>query len=417
MKKILFYLLFVLTIQAQAQRNTIFSSQIKTLQLIVNQDWSAPPIVGLNTADQLEISFDELSHDYHAYRYILTHCDTNWQTSNLAESDYLSGFNDNEIESQESSINTSVLYTHYKVTLPNETVSFTISGNYKVTVYDEEEGDKDTPVFEAFFSVISPKVSIATTVSCNTLIDTNSTHQEVSFTINHKDYPISSPQSSIKVQVFQNRRWDNAVLTLQPTAIMNNQLRYEHNRQLIFDANNEYRRFEVVNLQIPLQGVEKINYFDPYYHTTLYTDKERRNYSYDRDQNGLRLIRYDQASDDAIEADYTFVHFTLASDEPLIDKTVYLQGAFTYDRFNKANRMKYNGTLRQYENTQLLKLGAYNYQYLTISGNNKKGSATPFENNFYETENEYLILVYDRPFGSRYDHLIGMQRISYAPNH
>lgn len=33
------------------------------------------------------------------------------------------------------------------------------------------------------------------------------------------------------------------------------------------------------------------------------------------------------------------------------------------------------------------------------------------EGNFYETENEYLILVYHRAFGERYDRLIGMQQV------
>ena len=32
---------------------------------------------------------------------------------------------------------------------------------------------------------------------------------------------------------------------------------------------------------------------------------------------------------------------------------------------------------------------------------------------FYETENEYLILVYHRPFGERYDRLIGVQQVYF----
>ena len=34
---------------------------------------------------------------------------------------------------------------------------------------------------------------------------------------------------------------------------------------------------------------------------------------------------------------------------------------------------------------------------------------------YYETENEYLILIYNRAFGERYDKLIGMQLVKFRP--
>ena len=47
----------------------------------------------------------------------------------------------------------------------------------------------------------------------------------------------------------------------------------------------------------------------------------------------------------------------------------------------------------------MLKQGYYNYYYDTPDDS--------VEGNFYQTQNEYLILVYARPIGSRYDSLVG----------
>ena len=77
--------------------------------------------------------------------------------------------------------------------------------------------------------------------------------------------------------------------------------------------------------------------------------------------------------------------------------------------------MKYNEETSSYESVQLLKQGAYNYLYLYVPDGSTKGETGPVEGNFYETENEYLILVYSRPFGERYDKLIGMKLVRYRP--
>ena len=255
-------------------------------------------------------------------------------------------------------------------------------------------------------------MNVSAQVSSDTEIDRNKTHQQVSFSIQYKGYPIRNPQNEVKVHVLQDNRTDNWVTNLHPSYIGPDQLRYEHNRALIFPAGNEYRRFEMVSTRYASQGVESIRYHAPYYHVTLRPDEPRLlNYSYDQDQNGRFVIRYDEAVDNTTEADYFFVHFSLLWENPLTEGNFYLQGAFTYDNFNEESRLKYNAEAHAYECTQLLKQGAYNYQYLYVAPGTTVGSTAQAEGNFYETENEYLILVYHRPFGERYDRLIGMQQV------
>ena len=75
--------------------------------------------------------------------------------------------------------------------------------------------------------------------------------------------------------------------------------------------------------------------------------------------------------------------------------------------------MKYNKEKYNYESVQLLKQGAYNYQYLFVPDKSSRGETGPTEGNFYQTENEYLILIYHRAFGERYDKLIGVKQLRY----
>jgi len=408
-KQLISYLLFIIALSSQAQRNEILSPHIQSLQIKVNNNWLAPPIINLDSDDVLEISFDELSHEYHRFQYVVSHCNADWTPSGLSEIDYLEGFNNNPVEEYQNSLNTTMLYTHYQVSLPNEQMKLKVSGNYILTIYDDSK-----PVCKACFSVIEKKVAISAKVSSNTDIDTNKSHQQVSFGINYSGYTIRDPQSEIKIKVMQNLRQDNCATNVLPSYVSPNELKYEYNKDLIFDAGNEYRRFEMVSVRYAARGIQGIRYFDPYYHATLFPDEVRiKNYSYDQDQNGRYLVRYDLATNNDIEADYLFVHFSLPWKEALPDGDFYLQGEFTHDNFNENYRLKYNPDTQSFETSQLLKQGAYNYQYLFVPAGSNKATGALTEGNYYETENEYLILVYHRPFGERYDHLIGMQQVYY----
>ena len=73
-----FVIIFLLSSQAQA-RSVIYHPQVKTLQVVVNQDWLSPPVMRLGSDDVLNIGFDELSHTFHRYIYKLERCETDWK--------------------------------------------------------------------------------------------------------------------------------------------------------------------------------------------------------------------------------------------------------------------------------------------------------------------------------------------------
>jgi hypothetical protein len=250
-------------------------------------------------------------------------------------------------------------------------------------------------------------------VTSNTDIDTNLSHQQVSFTLNYNSSEVVDPATEIKPYIYQNSRTDNAVALVKPIYVTPGRLEYVHNRQLIFPAGNEYRRFEVINMHYATQGVDRVTYFEPYYHATLLPDAPRRNYSFDMDHDGRYLIRYNMAQDTDIEADYLFVHFTL--DMPRrTGGAFYLTGEFAYNDFTSPYRMEYNTAEQCYEATVLLKQGAYDFMYLWVPDGSRVGQTAPAEGNFYEAENEYQVYIYHRPFGGRYDRLVATQQVKFA---
>ena len=376
------------------------SDMLNTLRTISNGDWERIPMITLGSDETIEFSFDEMSHEYHRFTYHIAHCDAQWKPSNLIESEYMEGFNDQPIEDWENSLNTTFDYTHYTLTLPNNDVTLKLSGNYRLSI---QEDGREVAWFR--FLISENMHNLSATVSGNTDIDTHKSHQQLDMKVSLNGLNVTNPDREIYTVVMQNRRSDNAVIDPKPTYNSGNMLTYEHCSDLIFPAGNEFRRFEIINMYDYFKNVDRISFHDPYYHATLIEDTRHHAYTFDYDHNGRYFIRYNQASDSDTEADYLFVHFNLAS-EPMNGGSLYVSGHFNGGNTGRKWKMEYNSQTRRYEATVLLKQGAYDYQYIWVPDGQTAGQTKPTEGDWYETKNEYLILLYYRQRGSRYDRLI-----------
>ncbi|MBR5276895.1 MAG: DUF5103 domain-containing protein [Bacteroidaceae bacterium] len=409
-KYLILIIFFICTTAINAQFARSMSGNIASLQMVLNNDWSKPAILTLGSDDELCLSFDELSHKYKRFTYRIIHCNSDWSTSELHQVDYIEGFNDRPIENWENSVNTTQLYTNYSFSIPNEDVRLKASGNYKIEIYDDEDDEEPVAVFA--FAVLEPKLHVSAKISGNTDIDTNETHQQLSFDVGIAGYNILTPAVDIKPVVYQNRRPDNCVSGITPTYITGTSLQYIYNEKLIFKAGNEYRRFELTDPYAPGQNVDRVEYAEPYYHAELYDDKVKYTYTNTRDENGRYFVNTLQGFGDPMAADYAAVHFTLNAP---YDGTgdYYLCGDFNGNFFGAANRMHYDEKSGAYRSVQLLKMGLYNYHYLWVPRGSHVGTTARAEGDFYNTENEYLILIYHRDFGGRHDKLVGMLQIKY----
>jgi hypothetical protein len=394
-----------MNIHSAAQRNMIFNNRIKTLQVVAGIRWLDMPIIALNSDEVINISFDDMTHEYHRYTYKIEHCEADWAPSKeLFESDYIDGFAEgNTIDDSQESLNTNELYTHYKLELPNERCKMKLSGNYKVTVYDENN-DKEK-MFEAFFMVNENLAGISMTSTSNTDYDINGLHQQLSIQLNYGNLSVTDWKKEIKTIVLQNGRWDNAVTNPTPQYIMSDGLKWEHNKALIFNGGNEYHKFELLDVYHPTMGVERVNWDGKEYHAYLWTDEPRPSYIYDEDADGAYFIRNSDNTEIDYTAQYMTVHFRLKA--PKQDGDVYLNGNWTYDLFIPEYKMEWNSQDECYECSVQLKQGYYNYQYLVLGPDGVTMPVTT-EGNFFQTENKYQALVYYKGVGERTDRLVGI---------
>jgi len=403
--KILSLLVLFMPTAIYAQWFGSTSERINSLRIISDGDWERVPYITLGSSETIEFSFDEMSHEYHRFTYHIIHCDAKWIQSDLLESEYMEGFNDQPIDFWQNSLNTTFVYTHYTLSLPNNDVTLKLSGNYRISI---RENGNEVAWFR--FLVVEDMHNLSATVSGNTDIDTHKAHQQVDMSVSLNGLTVRDPDKEIYTVVMQNRRFDNAVINPQPTYNAGGKLTYEHCRDLIFPAGNEFRRFEVVNMYDYFRNVDRVSFHDPYYHANLMEDTRHHAYTFDYDHNGRYLIRYNQADDNDTEADYLFVHFNLAS-EQLSGGRLYVSGHFTGGAIADKYEMEYDSRTKKYEATILLKQGAYDYQYIWVPDGETIGQTKPTEGDWYETKNEYLILLYYRQRGSRYDRLVSELKI------
>ena len=394
--------------QAVDTRPHIFDNNVRSLKVSLASNMYFPPVLMMNSDDRLLVNFDYLDYDYHYLRYSVTHCNADWQPSQLVESEYVSGFNYADIEDYEPSAATYVHYYNYQFALPNSDMELLVSGNYLLSVYEQDNPDEI--LFQTRFSVCEGGVGVFPQVTSRTDVEYNNRYQQVSFDVRYKPNQIKDPYSEFICEVTQNSRLDNAVYVKRPMMVGVDHVTYDHNRDLIFPAGNEFRRFETVAAHNINMGVHSIRYYEPMYHAMLVVDEPRNEtqYLYDKTQFGRFTIRNAEAYDEnMLEADYMVTHFTLNTGGKLDGGNVWLYGEFLNGYPDNQARMRYDASSGCYTAELLLKQGAYNYMYLWVPDGTSVGQTSKIEGDHYETVNEYLVKVYDRPMGERYDRLVG----------
>lgn len=388
--------------------DNVFNDKIKTVQLY-KEGWNLSyPVMKLNSNDRMVLHFDLLSDDPETYYYSFIHCDKDWKKSDIYPTDYLEGFPENQIEDYEPSFNTKINYYHYKVSYPNDRTSIKLSGNYILIVYPA--GDYENPVLMRRFMVTEDAAKIETSVHRPLLAEYYNTGQQADFIVRYSGININDPYQDIFSFILQNGNWNNARSNLKPDFAANNELRYNSlSTKNIFSGGNEFRYFDIKSIRYQSEFIRKIDFVDNRYHVFLLPSENRefKPYFYWQDFNGKYYIAVQEGRDMDIDADYLYVYFTLASKYKLEGGKMYVSGALNNWGFNNDNLMSYDPLRSEYQCTMLLKQGWYNYNYIFIKDGEITGEPSFFEGNHYETENDYLILVYYRNPLDRYDRLIG----------
>ena len=402
--KVRFLLILWLTAAWAWGGNRILSPRFQSLTSIVNGDWLNRPVMTLGTDDRLVVGFDELSHNYHRLVCHLEHCEADWTTSeDLFESDWLEGFNDNPIEDYQNSINTTVLYTHYEFELPNDRCRLKMSGNYRLTITDEDEDDE--PVMQVEFYVVEPLMDVGLSVTTNTDIDHNVSHQQLGMTVNFGNLRVTNVEEQLYTVVMQNWRDDMVRHNVKPDFVSMKGLEWAHNRQLIFDAGNEYHKFEVLNVSHATMGIDRIDWDGKRYQVYPFAATVRRNYLTDVDADGAFCIRNSDRLKSDYTCDYVWVNYVLQAP---YEGDLYINGHWTTSAEPEEYRMAYDEEHKAYYAQLMQKQGYYSYQFLKANGHKAEA-----EGSFYQTENRYQVLIYYKGTGARTWRLTGYRAAEF----
>lgn len=414
MRKLLLFFVVSLPITALGHHK-ILAPDFKSLQVIVNDEWLSPlPVMELGSTDVVTISFDQLSHDYHRLVYHLEPCNPDWTpTEGIFESDWLQGFNDRPIDDYENSLNTSILYTHYRMTLPNDDTRLKMSGNYRLHIIDEDNDGQEVIVVE--LRVLEPRTKIGLSVTTNTDLDLNGRYQQVNMTLGLGTLRVTDPNSQLQTFILQNGREDNMKENVRPNYVTPQQLTWEHNRHLIFDAGNEYHKYELLDPNHPTLGIAHVAWDEQErsFHAFPFFAEPRRNYVYDEDADGAFIIRNSDNVEIDNTSEYIYVHYKVKPARHYNNAHVIINGRWTTET-PESYFMTYDEEDASYNGIVLQKQGYYNYQLL-LADLDGTTHPLPEEGSFYQTENKYEALVYYKGIGERTWHLVGFKETTFKP--
>jgi Domain of unknown function (DUF5103) len=414
MRTILCLSLLCISIVLTAQvPDKIYAANIHNVKLNYSGNQLAYPSVKLNSADQLELNFDDLNAGVRNYSYTWQLCNADWSKTILSEFDYIKGFTQNRLTNYRTSSIALVKYTHYMVNLPERNCSPSRSGNYLLKVF--ADGDTSKILFTRRVLVLEEKATVGVEIKQPFNGQVFKTHQKLLFTVNLGNTNIINAIQQVKVCVLQNNRWDNALTNLRPTFIRQNSLEYS-SEDIIFPGGREWRWLDLRSFRLQSDRVATATYNPA--GTEVYVkpdlDRSPQRLVYYRDNDGMFFNDISESVNYLWQADYANVHFSFlpAGNQPLINKEVYLFGELTNYGTNEKARMIYNGAKGMYETDLLLKNGYYDYSYVTTEKTYPMPSFEFTEGNFWDTENSYTILIYYRSINGRVDELIGISHIN-----
>lgn len=395
-------------------KDHVYEPQIQTVMFMPVKDGKTNPmdypVVYIRRYESLQLEFDEIGDQYHNYNFKLIHCNHDWKPSILNDFEFLEQYNEFTVDNYEISLNTRTPYVHYFIQVPKVKVS----GNYLVKVY--RSGNPEDIIITRQFVVYDSKIGI--NIDPKFALDPalRYTHQQIDFTLRYGDYQIFNPREMVKVVLRQNGRWDNAYYDLQPMFLREEDRTLDYhffNNENVFPGLNEYRAIDLRSIRFRGQNLESVNFTNEKAEAWVMRETSRfqKNLSQWIDANGRFVIENFETRRGATEADYVETHFTFDSKTP-IDGQVFVFGLLSDWEIKPEFRLTPNEARTEFKGKVKLKQGFYNYAYVILKPGVAPDEVT-LEGSYNLTENRYDVIVYFRPVGARYDHVLGYAEIDY----
>lgn len=407
---ILVFSLFLLksgTGHSQILEDKVYSEHIHSVRMFplgLQQDSQLDaPVVSISDSRPLVLLFDDIAYDPEQYTVKLIHCDANWQKSQLRDNDFSVSFNQYNIEEYSYSVNTRIPYIHYAFTVPRVTKS----GNYILKVYRNR--NEDEAILTRRFMVYEELFAVGASVVPPTETEERRALQQINVAVNYSKVELMDPLTQVKVVIRQNQRWDNSKLLTKPTFLNQNakSIRYEpFDGSSTFRAGNEFRFVDLRFIRATGVNIADVKVEETMISANALIDQPRPGgvYSQYLDLNGQYIVYTNDrpGGNPEVESEYIYTTFYFKADPA---REIIMLGSLTGWGSAPESKMTYDQKAGHYSTSILMKQGWYDYQYAFSSENGF--DSDPIEGSFFETENEYEVLVYYRALGSRYDQLVG----------
>lgn len=400
---------------AQINPDRLYDSSIHTILIHPLNNPIGVPITSTDPSNPLLVSFDDFKADYQDYYYTIELVDTKWAPVAVGPFEYIKGFTQNKINSFTVSSIAIQRYYHYQFTIPNQNCQPVIPGNYILKVF--KDGDPSKILFTKRFFVANNTLPVYATVKEPYDGNLSKTHQKIQISVDVKNM-LGFQSDQLKLVVFQNQRWNDALEVNAPNFMRGNILEYNNESDLIFPAGKESRWLDLQSLRLKSDRINQfINTADGT-HVILKPDQPRSSIAYFtfKDLNGAYIVSNTESLQSESQNDYAKVSFTYVPQEgiPYMGEQLYLTGNLTNNTFDKGALMQFNAQKGVYEKTLLLKQGYYSYQYVLrdkLEPQYLQDYAVT-EGDHWETENNYTILAYYTPSGALYPMLVGFSTIN-----
>ncbi|MEM1271548.1 MAG: type IX secretion system plug protein domain-containing protein [Bacteroidota bacterium] len=341
------------------------SPAIQTIQLYQNGDETSRPIYSLGGSNPLVLEFDLMEVAGRPLQIQFEHRNRYWEEDFLLPSQFLAGLQDDLLVDYLPSAGTRPAYTHYEYRFPNETIEFTYSGNYILTV--TEQGRMDEVLFELPFVVSEQRALLNVGVE-QVLADGSG------LVVGRPEARFEPPQAlSANIYDFnacflRNMRFESARCPDSPRLDAFPFLFFQLERFSSFEPTREYHTLDLSELKVGLQ-IETIDFATEPFEVRLVEDAAGLGGVLDN------LAQFEQpvvsgavraVNNPDIQSEYASVLFSyLPPNETPLAEEIFVAGSFNDWRPDESARLALNEETGRYEGRLLIKQGIYEYQYVS----------------------------------------------------
>ncbi|MGV9011164.1 MAG: DUF5103 domain-containing protein [Flavobacteriales bacterium] len=388
----------------------IYSPTVQTVQLFKKGFELSPPVIELGSTEPLVLRFDDFSPDVEDLSYTLVHCNADWTPSDLNPSQYLGGVPTDFIPQPRQSFNTLKHFLEYEVEFPNDMMKPTVAGNYLVKVF--RGTDQEDVVLTRRMLVFENRIQVDARIVPTRNVERRDADQQLELTVRYPGITVPDPFSDVHVAVLQNMRWDDLRTAFRPKFVRDAELVYDQPAAGLFSGGNEWRGVDLKSMRYSTVRMDHVITSPEGLDEAILLPDEKREYRIYLDMpdiNGKHLVKNDLVGADPLSADYVYVDLTLPRSEELTGGDVYVYGAVTDFQCLRDFRCTWDAARKAYTLRALVKQGYMDYQYAFLPTGSAVPDLSKLEGSHYQTENDYLVLVYVRDYQLRCDRLLGLR--------